>query len=183
MNFLKQFFTRGNKVGAVARSSPRLVKAMLRPVDFQSAEVIVEFGAGTGAMTEEILKRLAPQATLIVFELNNAFMKYLKEEFDDPRVIWVHESAEVLPRILRDNGISSVDAVISSLPLTLIPDSTRMRIVSSARSSLRTGGHYVQFQYTLQAKRLLSQAFRAIRTRFVLWNIPPAFVYICTKLR
>ena len=45
---------------------------------------------------------------------------------------------------------------------------------------LAPAGVYVQFQYSLKSLYLLKKYF-SVRLRFTLFNIPPAFVYVCRK--
>lgn len=62
-------------IGSVSRSSGFVSKTMLDAVDFTIAKVVVELGAGDGAITEHLLKRLQPDARLLIFEVNAAFAK------------------------------------------------------------------------------------------------------------
>ena len=47
-------------------SSRYLANALTRPIDFRRARTVVELGPGTGAVTNEILKRMRPDAKLFV---------------------------------------------------------------------------------------------------------------------
>ena len=58
--FFRQFLRSPRSIGAVLPSSPALARVMLAPIDFSTAQAIVEFGPGTGALTREIAARLAP---------------------------------------------------------------------------------------------------------------------------
>ena len=51
-------------LGAVVPCSPFLINDMLAAVEWDRSKVIVEYGPGIGNITEEILKRMAPDATL-----------------------------------------------------------------------------------------------------------------------
>mgnify|MGYP007000262323 len=42
-------------------------------------------------------------------------------------------------------------------------------------------GKYIQFQYTLQSQKMLEKVFSAVKIKSCLLNIPPAFVYTCSK--
>ncbi len=54
-------------------------------VDWQKAKVVVEYGPGVGTITQEVLKRMRPDATLIAIELNPNFFRVLEAEIHDPR--------------------------------------------------------------------------------------------------
>ncbi len=179
--FLKTFFKERKQVGAIAPSSRFLVKKMCSKVDFETAKVLIELGPGTGAFTSEILNRARKDAKIFVFELNTDFYKLLSKKFNDSRILLVNESAENLRTVLRSHDIDEADAVISSLPLTVIPEPIKTNIVKSAHGILKPKGTYVQYQYSLSAKKLLESFFGKLNLKFSLINIPPAFIYVGTK--
>ncbi len=180
-NFLKTFFKERKQVGAVAPSSRFLVKKMCGKVNFSEANVIIELGPGTGAFTKEILKKAKPNSKVFVLELNKDFYAILKEKFDDERMILVNDSAENLQQILKDHNVDKADAVISSLPLTVIPEPIKSNIVKAAHTVLKQNGVYVQYQYSLSAKKLLEKYYGKLNLKFSLINIPPAFIYTGIK--
>jgi len=59
-NFIKQFISKPYSTGAVLPSSPDLVQEMLKPIDFERAEHIVELGPGTGVVTKALLVLASP---------------------------------------------------------------------------------------------------------------------------
>src|SRR6185437_14229458 len=63
LKFLNQFRNTPRSIGAIAPSSRQLAEAMIAPIDFKAAKVIVEFGPGTGVMTGAIVCGL-PWASL-----------------------------------------------------------------------------------------------------------------------
>jgi SAM-dependent methyltransferase len=66
-------------------SSRHLANALTRPIDFRRARTIVELGPGTGAVTNEILKRLRPDAKLFAIDINPIFIDHLTATCRDPR--------------------------------------------------------------------------------------------------
>ena len=179
--FLKTFFKERKQVGAVAPSSRFLVKKMLNKIDFDTADILIELGPGTGVFTKEILKRAKPNTKIFVFELNEDFYNSLKRQFTDERLIIVNESAESMQKVLKEYNCNEADAIISSLPLTVIPMPIKGRIIHAAHDILKTNGIYVQYQYSLNAKSLLERYFGPLNLKFTLINIPPAFIYVAKK--
>lgn len=179
-NFIKQFFKDKKMVGAVSPSSKFLGEKMLENVDFESSKVIVELGPGTGVFTDMIIQRMAPGAKLLVFELNDDFYGKLAARINDPRVHILHESAEFIHNHL-DKG-EQADTVISSLPLMVFPEDLRNNVVKESYKSLKDKGTYIQFQYSLQSKKLLEATYKSVSVKFTIKNFPPAFVYTCSKL-
>ncbi|MBI4145437.1 methyltransferase [Candidatus Woesearchaeota archaeon] len=170
--FFLRFIEKPSSVGAVKPSSRALVRAMLAPIDWSRVGVVAEFGPGTGVMTRGILKRMAPQARLVAYEVDPLFARKLLN-IADQRLHVRNVGAQQL-----DVG---VDAIISSLPLNALPASVSHAVLSNAAKRLKPGGLFVQFQYTTMQERLLKRYFAVEKRRFVLWNLPPAFVYVCRK--
>ena len=79
-----------------------------------------------------------------------------------------------------DQG-EQADVVISSLPLMVFPETLRKNVVSESYKSLKKDGIYIQFQYSLQSKKLLEATYKKVSLSFTIKNLPPAFVYTCYK--
>ena len=177
--FLKEFWKDKQMVGAISPSTRFLGEKMIENVDFDQVRMIVELGPGTGVFTELILNRMHPDAKLLAFELNDSFYQNLVKRFDDPRVQIIHDSAE---KIADYTDGKKVDAVISSLPLMVFSEELRNNVVNAAYDSLKKDGKYMQFQYSLQSKKLLQSVYKTVSVKFTMKNLPPAFVYTCSKI-
>lgn len=168
-------------VGAMAPSSRFLAEKMLENIDFTTANVIIELGPGTGIFTDEIISRMNDNTCLLVFELNDNFYHSLANRINDPRVHIIHDSAEHIQQYLDQHNCGKADVVVSSLPLAVFSDELRSAVLDASYDSLKDVGKYIQFQYSLQAKRLLKSIYKNVSIRFTPLNIPPAFVYTCLK--
>lgn len=166
--------------GTVMPSSGFLVERLVRGIDFARARVIVELGAGTGCVTRKILSRMRPEARLISLEVNPAFVAEGRR-IRDPRLALRYACATTLPRILDEEEIDVVDAVVSSLPLSIMDDAVVDRILDTARDCLGPGGRFLQYQYSLGQRHRLSHRYSDVAVGFTLLNIPPAFVYECSQ--
>jgi phosphatidylethanolamine/phosphatidyl-N-methylethanolamine N-methyltransferase len=180
-SFIRHFMKERKMVGALAPSSRFLAKKMLKRIDFSKVQVIVELGPGTGVFTERILEKMGPDATLLVFELNDSFHDQLKLRFRDERMVLIHDSAEYIEKYLEIHRLPKADVVISSLPLANFPKELRSNILSASHRSLRNTGQYIQFQYSLQSRKFIKQTFDQMKIDFTPLNLPPAFVYTCKK--
>lgn len=179
--FINTFFAERKTVGAVAPSSRFLVNSMCNKIDFKGARCIIELGPGTGVFTTELLKRAPENCKIVLIELNDTFFDILVKKFSDKRLIIVNASADEIEAIMKEHQLPTADAVLSSLPLTVIPEMIKKRIVIGTYNALRKGGVYVQYQYSLNAKKLLELKYGRLRVNFVPVNIPPAFVYTGIK--
>lgn len=155
--------------------------ALLQGVDFAAARLIVELGAGTGCVTREILRRMRPDARLLAIEVNPALAAACREAIADPRMTLTEGCAGALPEILERHGMERVDAVISSLPLAIMPDDLVDCVLDASRDALRRGGCFAQYQYSLADQDRLARRYGRVDVAFTLLNVPPAFVYRCSS--
>jgi len=151
----------------------------MKDVDFEQARNIVELGVGNGCVTREILRRMRPEARLLSLEINPVFVE-AGRRLEDERLTVVQACAAELPVILQEEGIDGVDAVVSSLPLSIMDRQVVDRVMEGSRMSLRPGGRFVQYQYSLRDHERLSRTFGDVAVGFTVLNIPPAFVYTCS---
>ncbi len=178
--YLSQFLKKQNAVGAVTPSSKLLARKLMKMIDFQQAETLVELGGGTGPITREFLKYMRPDARLYVFENNQSFCEKLYElKEQDDRLVVLPFGAEELEGQLREQGVEEVDIILSSIPLTIIDGDIKKKILNGATRMLKPEGTFYQFQYSLQAYRFFKKVFNKVQVKFVPLNFPPAFVYTC----
>ena len=180
--FLSQFFKQKRMVGALAPSSKFLAAKMLNHLPIEKASIIVELGPGTGVFTDKIIKRMAPNAHLIVIELNDIFFENMSKNFTQPNVHLHHDSAEKMGDFIQTLGAQHADIIVSSLPFTVFPSEIRDAILNKIHEFLNPEGYFVQFQYSLHSKKALNQRFNKTKIKFTPLNIPPAFIYTCSKV-
>src|ERR1700688_3293571 len=145
--FARNFFKYPSMLGSVVPSSRFLVRDLMGQMDWDRARVLVEFGPGVGTITREVLKRMRPDAVLLVIELNEDFVQYLGSSIRDPRLRVVHGSAAHVRRILFEQGLAPADYIISSLPYSLLSEDQRHEIVAESRHALKANGSLLVFQY------------------------------------
>ena len=187
LQFFRTFLGNPLQVGAVLPSGERLCQEITDPIDFKTARVIVEFGPGTGAFTEVLHRRMAPDAKLLALELNPKMAEGVAERF--PKLDLIIDSAENLRQHLDARGIDKVDAIVSGLPFALFPGDVQTRILEAAHASLVPGGQFLSFTYAHsfavpQGKRYLARLrriFSEVERDPVLRNFPPAFVLRARK--
>ena len=178
MSYLKEFIKNKN-VGAVSSSSKSLGKKIYENLDLLNADTVVEFGAGEGVFTTEILKLIGPECKFFIFETNKTFYDILKDKIKDKRAIIINDSAEKIGDYLVKFKIEKVNYIISSLPLSLIPVQTKNTIIQNSIKFIRKSGQYIQFQYTPYDYKRLRRYFKKVKLIFTFFNFPPVFVYRC----
>lgn len=183
------------KTASFFPSSPVLVRDMVEPLKLSRAKLVVEFGVGTGVITQALLERMSASAKLLAFELNATLAEFARSQIRDPRLEIVCAGAQGLFDELERRGKRGIDAVASSLGLTLMPDRTRHEILRVVVAALKPGGVLTQLVYMhgvavpfkkfegglqpFPADELFEDYFRDIEREWVFRNAPPAFVYVC----
>ena len=181
--FLKNFLTNPARMGSFLPSSTHLVADMLAGVDFSSARLIVEYGPGTGVFTEQILKRLHPDARFVCIEVAEDFYSDLKARYADPRMELIHGSAADVRKHLARLELEGPDAVISGLPFTSLPDALRHEILIETCQIMGPQTIFLLYQYTRYMTGHLEHYFGDIARAHTLMNVPPAYRFTCRAPR
>ncbi len=186
--FIRQFIMNTGMIGAIAPSSRFLAAEMVRGLDLANARTVLEYGPGSGIITDAILPRLGKQTKFLPIELNDDMVASFKKRH--PRVPLIHDSVEHARRICDEHGIDRVDYIICGLPWASFPESLQIRILEGVTRVLRPGGTLVTFGYHVgtllpagkRFARLLPRYFTKMNRTAVIWrNIPPAFVVRGTR--
>jgi len=169
IDFICQFLKHPGEIGAVAGSSRFAGRAMAREMD--GSLNVIEFGGGTGTITAQILKYLPENGRLTCFEINPKFCEYLRK-INDPRLTVVNDNAANCEKY-----VDSLECIVSALPLTLFNKSERERFLSIAGRAKK----YIQIFYSKVLTETLKDYFSDVKVKFVLLNLPPAFIHVCSN--
>lgn len=178
LQMLTRFFFSPRRIGSITPSSRFLVNAMLESVPWDDVKTIVELGAGTGVVTREIERRKGKESLMVIFEIDPYLRNVLQQE--NPNRLICSNTNRLCNELKRLN-IPKVECIISSLPFANFKDYERKVLLEQIRNALLPDQLFVAYQYSLQMKPLLDQFFQQVEVRFVPFNLPPAFVYICRK--
>jgi phosphatidylethanolamine/phosphatidyl-N-methylethanolamine N-methyltransferase len=183
LSFFRRFLHSPRHVGALLPSTKHLGKVMVRDLTLAPGDLVVEYGPGTGSLTGAIAEHLAVTsgARYLGIERDESFCTILRHRF--PRLAFVHAGAEDVQAVLADAGLPAPRAILSGLPLILLP--TMAQIVGTAANVLADGGEFRTFSYlqsyplpaTARLRALMREHFADFRLGLpVLRNFPPAFV-------
>ncbi len=176
--FWRQYITSPFSIGAVAPSSVRLAKRMVRELS-PGTGLVLELGPGTGVFTRALLAHGVAPENLLLVEFNASFAAHLRQSI--PGVTVVTDDAGALSRILQSYGHSSLAHIISGLPFRSLKPQQRQQIATAIGQVLQPGGVLVQFTYSLRPPIATVDAKAAglfgKRKSLVLSNLPPAFVW------
>ena len=151
------------RTGALAPSS-RVLASRLADAAFRGdPRIVVEIGAGSGAVTRELERRAARTgARFVAVELDAA----LARRNGSARV--VQADAAWLP-------VRRADVVVSGIPFASLPKAKAEAILHEAA---RVAPRIVLFQYTKRRFPLIGAHFPVASAPLsrVRWNLPPALV-------
>lgn len=185
IKFFKEFLAAPVHVGALAASSGYLAEMTAGAAELEKASVVVEFGPGTGVITEKILAMMPQDAKLMAIEIREDFANIMQEKY--PEVTTVHGGAEDTAKHLREHfGVEQCDRIVSGLPWAAFDEALQDQLLDAVDEALRPGGRFVTYTY-LQSpllaggkrfRKKLHERFSEVgETRMVWLNLPPAFVY------
>lgn len=186
IEFVKAALRNPLQISTVFQTSTWLCKKLLSRARVDEAKLIVELGPGAGAITQALYGQLPKDCRYVGIELNASLVEYLRARF--PEFEFIHGSAESCSQVADKYG--PIDVAISSLPWTVFPKDLQDEITSALATSLKPGGTFVTYVCLNAALypaaknlfALLKKKFSNVHKSSVEWrNIPPAFVYTCTK--
>lgn len=130
-------------------------------------------------------------------EIDPAMVEAMATKVTDPRLHVIEGDAAKLPQLLEQAGCTGpVDAVISSLGMSLLPPEVRESIFTGIKTVLAPGKPYVQYAYfharvivwtgsrgfsQFNIREHLAPHFGQMQRQLVFANVPPAAVYTCSN--
>jgi phospholipid N-methyltransferase len=195
--FYQEFRRTFDTTGSILPSSRSLARAMVWPFRRRRGPArVLEVGAGTGAVTAEILRFMGPDDRLDIVEINGQFVDVLRRRFAAEPLFRAHrDSTRVIHAALQEvDGGAQYDFMISGLPLNNFPIALVRDIFHTYQRLLKPGGTLSYFEYLAirglksafvspsERRRLrvltrfLQRRIRAwqIREQLIFLNVPPA---------
>jgi len=179
--FFKRFLQRPLQVASIVPSSKALVERVASKMDFSQPRVIAEYGPGEGVHSREIARRMGPDSSLLLFELDPAFSRDLERQFTgDRRVRVVHGDAARLPLELARRDITCCDYILSGIPFSILKIERKRALLRQTYDALAPGGCFIIYQVTNELKQH-AKLFEHAKSEYFLQNIPPMFITVFQK--
>jgi phosphatidylethanolamine/phosphatidyl-N-methylethanolamine N-methyltransferase len=178
--FARKLLERGRGVAAITPSSADLARAMAAPVDPKVPQVVVELGAGTGAVTAAAAARLHPDSRLVAIEIDPDFAALAREAA--PRAEVVVGDVAMLRSLLLPLALERVDVVLSGLPFPSLPVTARAAVLGWLAQHPEATFHQLTVMPWVYAG-LYRTLFERVTFELVWRNVPPGGVYRCADLR
>ena len=185
--FFSSAFHNPKQVGAATPTSAAVADVVAQVVPTTGRPVVVELGPGTGSLSSGIRQRLPAEARHIGIEVVASMVEHLRVHAQWMEL--VHGDAGELVELLAQRGIEQVDAVITSIPWSLLEDTEQDRILRQAAEALAPHGAftaltYVPAEHNSGGRRFrtrLADTFDEVLTHTTWRNFPPILHYICLR--
>ncbi len=174
--FFRRFLAHPVRLATALPSSAAMARMVAGQVDRPDGTYVVELGAGTGAVTRALLDAGIPADRLIAVELDDQMAGFLETEF--PAVHVIHGSATEIGRLLPADAKGRVGAVVSGVPVSVLPLRVQHEFVDAVFSILPPGERFIEYTYRLNSPlpmRRLGLVGR--RLAMTLRNLVPASVW------
>jgi phosphatidylethanolamine/phosphatidyl-N-methylethanolamine N-methyltransferase len=178
--FFQEFLRAPRTVASIIPSSPFVERRVVSSANADQAQLVVEFGAGTGGITRALLRSMAPGAQLLVIERTGKFVGGL-EKIGDSRLTVAHDCASSIIRQLQERELGSADAVVSGIPFSTLPKPLCTEIMAGIHAALRPGGRFVAYQFTDRVADYARPLLGPPRVQHELLNVPPLRVFTWSK--
>lgn len=174
-------------IGAATPTSTAVAATVSQVVPTTGKPVVVELGPGTGSLSNGIHQRLPSEARHIGIELSAEMVEHLRA--NKPWMEVVHADAGALKSVLDGLGVEQVDAVISSIPWSLLSAGEQRHALRQVAEVLAPHGAFTAVTYipvdqNPGGKRFRAQleaAFDEVLTHTTWRNFPPILHYICRR--
>ena len=186
--FFREFTRSPGKIGSITPSSKFLADEIVDAVGIQPGHVVVELGAGTGPVTRRVSEEITQDNPFLALEPNPEMARWVREQVPAAKV--VEGFAQDLPALMTEWGHPKADRIISSLPFAGWNDALQDEVMQAILQCMHPNGRMVTFSYVhaqvlpgaVRFKKKLKSTFGTVRkSKPILANVPPAFVYICDR--
>ena len=187
VNFLREFVTKPQQIGAIASSSRELAQELLAGVNWSAVEAVIEYGPGLGAITEEILRHTHGK-DFFVIELNETYADYFEKRY--PQVPLYRDSVANVVEIVRNQVLNAADCIVSGLPWANFSETVQDELLDATVQVMSPKAHFATYAYIhglylksgRRFRKKLESRFRTVERSRIIWrNAPPAVVYHCQR--
>ena len=173
--FFRRWLSNPLQMGSIIPSSPKLGALIAKQIDKRSSSLILELGAGTGAITKSLISAGISPGRIVVVEIVPEMADHLRAKFSQTSVL--QADAFNLPiQSLKDTG-TEVGTVICGIPLVLLNEAKQRQFIQQVEA-VAPGRGFLLYTYCVPSPlphRTLG--LDAQRLDWTPLNFPPASVW------
>jgi len=195
--FIKEFLSNIGEIGALLPTSATAADALGAEIArWRGPKRVLEVGAGTGAITAQLVHQIGAQDELVLCEINSSFMTILQQRFTQEAAFRRVQAQTHFNggSILELPAEAQFDFIVSTLPFNNCPPDFIEAVLAHYQRLLKPGGVLSYIEYvggqTLkmtsgldpqqsERKRIYDRYLGAyeIRRDLVFRNVPPAWIH------
>ena len=173
--FFRRWLSNPLQMGSIIPSSPKLGALIAKQIDKRSSSLILELGAGTGAITKSLISAGISPGRIVVVEIVPEMADHLRAKFSQTSVL--QADAFNLPiQSLKDTG-TEIGTVICGIPLVLLNEAKQRQFIQQVEA-VAPGRGFLLYTYCVTSPlphRTLD--LDAQRLDWTPLNFPPASVW------
>lgn len=183
IEFLQAFIKNPLKVGAITPSSPELAREMLKGIEPDENNIVLELGVGTGAITKFIGEIVSDEKSYLGVELDGKLVNSLNVRFPNLKIM--RGNACELEKIHKKSNLGKVSYIISCLPFVSMPNEVGEKILSEIERFMEQGCMFRTFQYAhgfympsaIKLREFMRRRYgKSQKSPLIVKNVPPAYV-------
>ena len=177
--WLKNYVKHPLQLGAILPTSSSAARLIAKAISSSETNLVLELGAGTGTVTQALIRNGVLEQNLVLVEINREFCNILENKYPKAKIVCedVLDFFQDVDRFAE----TKFDAIISGLPLLSIGKAQRELICDLCIKNLSDQGHFVQITYFLRcsfpASIVRKYNLKAKFSGLAFFNFPPAFVW------
>ena len=193
ITFLKVALINSKKIGAFSPCSRTVAQEVSSCIAHNYGPLsVLEVGAGTGALTGALIKKLNPDDLLDLIEIIPEYCSVLQKQFGQQKNVSIQQCS-----ILDWQPTHSYDFIICSLPFNIFSPKKVKKILTHLQKLIKPGGtfSYVELMWLTHIKKYFLPIKRrarlentltimarfkkdyGIKTVSIYWNITPIYVH------
>ena len=173
--FFRRWLSNPLQMGSIIPSSPKLGALIAKQIDKRSSSLILELGAGTGAITKSLISAGISPGRIVVVEIVPEMADHLRAKFSQTSVL--QADAFNLPiQSLKDTG-TEIGTVICGIPLVLLNEAKQRQFIQQVEAVAPGRGFFL---YTYCVTSPLPHRTLGLDAQRLDWtplNFPPASVW------
>ena len=180
--FVKSWFDSPKRMGALFPSFARTGKMLAGLIKDPHNVRVVELGAGTGQVTDQIVNAGVDLNKFATIEFDQKFCGELLKKHPEGLQIFNIDAAAMGEK-LPSEFVGNTDYIISTLPLITLREAKAKEVIEAVFRMLKQGGVYIQITFSpLKPKYMKRLGLKATKICVSWINLPPTHIWrICKR--
>ena len=173
--FFRRWLSNPLQMGSIIPSSPKLGALISQQIEKRSHSLVLELGAGTGAITNSLINSGISAARITMVEIVPEMADHLRAKF--PQTTVLQADAFDLPIQLMKDSAFEIGTVICGIPLVLLGEAKQRQFIQQVEA-VAPGRGFLLYTYCITSP--LPYRALGLEARRLAWtplNFPPASVW------